>query len=997
MANTSANPIVQMIRHLADDHRLQNLPDQELLERFRSRQDQVAFAALLRRHGPMVLDVCRNVARNDTDAEDAFQATFLILTQKARSIRNLASVGSWLYGVAYRIALKARAEFAKRHKHELRVPRLSGKETADDLPWYEVQHLIHAELTAFSERYRAPLVLCCLEGRTQDEAARHLGISRATLKKRLERGRLLLRSRLVRRGLGPAAFVAATAWPAAQASACLPTMLASATVKVATAVVAGGSTAGLIPSHIVALMASVSQAMTLTKAKIATAVALAVFLCSGGAVLIYQTVAASGSDNPAPQKTAMPAKQVQVQPPAAKDDDSRATVTYAGRVLGTDNKPVPGAKVYYHFFTHEDEALPVRAATDAEGRFSFTLSRKDVPLSAEILQLDPLKMGQVVVKADGFAIAWLFLANQVPERPLQMTNLTLHMKQDTQPIEGRILDLQGKPLAGLRVSTLSAWASENGDLSEFLKALRSGDILFSAINHLPNFLGNIIINRNLAQFLPSANTGADGRFRIHGFTREQLVALRIEGPTIETQNLYVLTRVKPPATENLLTVDFPKDPLVRRPPAIIHWNGFDHAAPPGQIVTGTVRDEATKMPIPGAIVESYMLAGSNLGENAVYHTIADANGHYRFTGLPRENGNSVRIRPPDDQPSIPAVKVVPPWKAFTETTLDAELQRGVWIDVTAKDKTTGKPIPGNVSYFVLPDLPAKDEIMERPFADAFKEFMPVRTDGTLRFAGLPRRAIVAFQTDRKKYPRSQEAATIQLPGTLAALNFHAFVDVFPKADDESVKVEFVLETGGIAQVKLIGPDGQPVSGALAAGLCDDWSDDIDPLPQKAEFTALGLKADRPRLLCFAHEEMKLAGSVVVRGDEKDAVTVKLVPWGTVSGRLLDTDGKPIRKATLAFTEIPQRQQGQPRMLDTGLHVVVHWAYQKKPDPTPRTDAEGRFRVEALVPGLKYNLAWLDAGRSGLAFSNLILEPGETRDLGDVKLQLFPKSKTEQGN
>jgi DNA-directed RNA polymerase specialized sigma24 family protein len=126
MAKPTVDPILQWIRRMVEDERIKNLPDQELLGRFTGARDNAAFACLLRRHGPMVLDVCRNVAGNDADAEDAFQATFLILAQKASSIRRLTSVGSWLYGVAFRTALKAQAACAKRQKHELRAARAAG-------------------------------------------------------------------------------------------------------------------------------------------------------------------------------------------------------------------------------------------------------------------------------------------------------------------------------------------------------------------------------------------------------------------------------------------------------------------------------------------------------------------------------------------------------------------------------------------------------------------------------------------------------------------------------------------------------------------------------------------------------------------------------------------------------------------------------------------------------------------------------------------------------
>jgi RNA polymerase sigma factor (sigma-70 family) len=181
------------------------LLDRELLQSYLERRDEAAFAALLQRHGPMVLGVCQAVLRRSHDAEDAFQATFLVLARNAGSIRRRDSLGSWLHGVAYRVARKARAAEARRQSLETRVVARDPV-VADEFSWGEVQTILHAELNALPDRFREPLVLCYLEGLRQEEAARRLGWSESTLKGRLQRGRELLRRRLDRRGLGLAAL-----------------------------------------------------------------------------------------------------------------------------------------------------------------------------------------------------------------------------------------------------------------------------------------------------------------------------------------------------------------------------------------------------------------------------------------------------------------------------------------------------------------------------------------------------------------------------------------------------------------------------------------------------------------------------------------------------------------------------------------------------------------------------------------------------------------------
>ena len=276
MAEAEYSLILRSIRRLVEDESVRQHSDQHLLRQFSDHRDEAAFGMLLRRHGPMVLDVCRGVFGNDADAEDAFQATFLVLVSKASSIRKTASVGSWLHGVAYRTAVKARAQLATRRKKEAHAPTRTIWEP-DDLTWREMQEILHEELNGLAERYRVPLVACYLEGRTQDQAAAQLGLAMSTLKERLERGRSLLRARLVRRGLGPAAVLLATAWPSATASAYLPATLASSTIKAASLYAAGQAVEkGVISVKVAALTEGVLSSMWPMKTKMTAAVLLLV-------------------------------------------------------------------------------------------------------------------------------------------------------------------------------------------------------------------------------------------------------------------------------------------------------------------------------------------------------------------------------------------------------------------------------------------------------------------------------------------------------------------------------------------------------------------------------------------------------------------------------------------------------------------------------------------------------------------------------------------------
>src|SRR5262245_11011481 len=236
--------------------------DQELLARYLAGRDEAAFAALVHRHGAVVWGVCRRLLRRLPDAEDAFQATFLLLGRRAASIRRRASVGSWLHGVACRVARKLRADIARREAGPPDRPPAAAEGPEAEVSWREVRAVLDEELDRLPEKHRAPLLLCYVEGLTQDEAARRLGWRPGVLRGRLDRGRSRLRAQLARRGLAlSAALLGAALGPAARAA---PALLAGAVVEAA---------AGRAPvsPHTVALAEGVLRAMFLTKAKTVTA------------------------------------------------------------------------------------------------------------------------------------------------------------------------------------------------------------------------------------------------------------------------------------------------------------------------------------------------------------------------------------------------------------------------------------------------------------------------------------------------------------------------------------------------------------------------------------------------------------------------------------------------------------------------------------------------------------------------------------------------------
>jgi RNA polymerase sigma factor (sigma-70 family) len=330
MGNPSLQRVMRHIRQLADRRTYQSrggpgharqrpetpASDRDLLTRYINDQDKEAIARLVRRHGPMVRGVCQRLLDQEADRDDVFQATFLVLLHKARSIRKRHSVGSWLYGVAYRIALKARASRARNPKAEIRATDETqiehGKKSVfhpcsirgSDLDfgsskaessdpsriaaWRELCALLDEELHRLSERYRSPLVLCYLAGQTQEEAAGHLGWSLRTLKRRLERGKEILRLRLSRCGLTLSSTLLIAGLSQQEAAASVPIGLTLETIKEAALVAAGKTASASISANTLALTQATLKSLAVGKLKCVLVCVLFVGLAAAGAGLAVQ-------------------------------------------------------------------------------------------------------------------------------------------------------------------------------------------------------------------------------------------------------------------------------------------------------------------------------------------------------------------------------------------------------------------------------------------------------------------------------------------------------------------------------------------------------------------------------------------------------------------------------------------------------------------------------------------------------------------------------------
>jgi RNA polymerase sigma factor (sigma-70 family) len=958
--------VVRHVRAFGRTEALSEAPDAQLLQRFAGAREEGAFTALLRRHGPMVLGVSRRVLGNAQDAEDVYQAAFLLLARKAGSIRKREAVASWLYGVARRLALRAKAQGAKRQARERRAADMRNTQAGADAGWQDVQAALEEALGQLPEGYRAALVLCYLEGKTHVEAARQLGCPLATLRTRVARGRKLLRERLAGRGLalstaGLFALLVASASRATASAA-----LQKATAKAALSFAAGQPAAALCPARVAHLVEEGTQTMLLSKTKLATALLLTAGLIAGTGALARFKPAAVGGEPPAAGKAEAPKPATPAAPDAAE-----GAVTYAGRVVGPDGKPVAGAKVYLLYYTPKALPVPARATSDADGRFQFSAARADFDRSSTKVPWDE---AVVVAVANGYGMA---LPEMVRGKAVPRTGLTLRLAKDDAPLHGRVLDLQGKPVAGVVVHVRALYTPAKGDLTGFVKAVKEKQELYPALNGQLTGLSGGWLGRDLGTLFAPVKTDADGRFQVKGVGRERVAELRFEAPAIETRDVFAMTR----AGQELRVPGY-RQYMPRTTMLTLHGNGFGHVAAPCKPIVGVVRDKDTGKPIPGAIVTSYQRAGDPISARTDLQTVADKEGRFRLLGMPKGEGNVIRAGPPESEPYLMSVRSVADTPGLDAVTVDFQLKRGVWVTGRVLDQVTRQPVHSQVQYGVFEDNPHRKEA---PGLSVDIYLQTRAADGTFRFPGLPGRGLLAARAWGDQYRIGVGADKIKgkdanglfrtYPQYLFTQGYHTFAEVSPASDAKEVTCDLLLDPGRTLAGKVFGPDGKQLAGARVSNLKSYGYWENEPL-KTAEFTLTSLEG-KPRLVQFAHAEKNLAGFLFVKGDEKGPLKVNLVSAGVLTGRLVMPDGQPVTEGQIITRGEPLAAPGKAK------NAPLAGSFPSGVRP----GKDGKFRIAGLAPGLTYKLGlhrdiYLHE-LAGAAGGELTFKPGETKDLGDV--------------
>ena len=981
MASEQTETALRDIRRLFSEGTVAGLADAQLLERFVVGRDEEAFSALVAEHGPMVMAVCRRVLSDSNDVEDAFQATFLVLVRKARSVRAEESLGGWLYRVAHRVAVEANRDAVRRRAREMRAAVRSASDRdhggAPDDSW----PALHEELARLPEKFRRPVVLCYLEGKTQAEAAAQLRWSGATLRRRLAGARERLRTRLVRRGIAPSAGLLAADF-AVDVMAAVPPALASATTRAASALALGRAATS---TAAVSLTRHVLRSLLMTKLKVAATVAMTTGLIAWialGPVAAQQGGAVGPGPKPSP-----------VAGPVTPPDGGADPLVFAGVVLDDAGRPLAGAKLFVSHPTADQFAFLRGGTSGPDGRFRFEVARAAFDQSG---QDNPWIHAAVVAAADGFGPVWMSAATPPLPGSQPADRMTLRLAKDDIAIEGRILSTEGRPVAGAKVQPFLLEYRQNRDLAH---------IPWDSDEAGPGTMG---LNLSVENLFPEVATDADGRFTLKGIGRDRMVHVAISGPNIASQLLEVETRPGPMRT---LPGRIRQGKML--PKRIRYGARFEHVAAPSRPVVVVVRERGSGRPILGARIN--------------FREATDARGRFRLGGLPYEDKITLQVYLPAGLPYFSReVTIEAKEPGLKPVTADIELTKGILLRGRLTDEKSGRPIRGFPSYIPLKGNRHVDMLRTRPLSNRREAEGATDPDGRFAFAVPPGPGVVVVQAgtgDNVWYPpvrRVSEADrarglaypgddalldTVPRPTDLARFNAYRVINI-PEEGAEAFDCDFAIDPGATRGGPIVDPDGKPLEGVTVYGLRDLVFDSWGQLTDR-EFTARNLEAGVPRRVFFFHAGRKLGGHLDVRADGPAPIEARLGPSGAVTGRLVDSNGAPMTEAH--FRLVFEDADGIPRIVFPPGHRVRTEAETKRDQlvdgfsdrrgltVAQASDIQGGFRIEDIIPGTTFHLialptraepklgpkARVAAGEKTIAETAIL--PGQTLDLGDVLL------------
>jgi hypothetical protein len=717
--------------------------------------------------------------------------------------------------------------------------------------------------------------------------------------------------------------------------------------------------------------------------------------------------AAETTPTTAPPTTTAPTTRPATAPAADAVAAAGDATRVHGVVMDPAGKPVGGARVAV-VLNRPEPNLPspeplTEARTGPDGRFDLSFRKPDPRSSADAANFPVIAVPteavinfttgraeaagpqvMVVVSAEGYGPAWArtdAVANGIQLGPTRAGEVlrgefVFRLVPD-RPIEARILDLEGRPVAGVNVNPYVLMAYVVSEPAPAIRAT-SND------------------NRDPPLYQPSASTGAtpatsnaDGRFRITGLGADRTVLLHFDSSRVALPSVQVITRNEVPPARIVYSGN--------RVYAGQQYYGAksEFFAAPARSLVGTVRDADTHRPLAGVKVLANSFPGSRR------EAVTDAQGQFRIDGLPKGQ-NRLQIAPPADRPYFAHDRIIDDQPGIGVMRLDIDLHRGVWITGRVTDKTTGDAVAALVQY--APFLSNKyASIPEYQVTEGvrFVQGSPGRgttaADGTYRVVGLPGAGVVAVVARDELYPKGQGADQIKVkdpppvtpdparpgagpsfgtyqrwmgPASVTAVRGVELASA-DAADVKPAQVDFQLDGGNAVEITMSGPPGKTVSGAWVVG---DHSDGALSRIQGETFKAVDFGDDENRLLVLRDVDGSLGKVVAVRLPDvpRRRLRVRLEPAAKVTGRVVDADGKPVGSTSVrAETAVEGLGDRQQRRVATAS-----------------TQTDGHFQLD-LFAGCDYSLTVeTDAPGGGTVkgrVGRFAIEPGDKKDLGDVRV------------
>lgn len=820
------------------------LTDSQLLDRFLLEQDEGAFASLVQRHAAMVLGVARKVLHDTHDSEDVFQATFLVLAKKAGAVRRRRVLGGWLYQVAFRLALKAKDDKARRQVRERKVAEMAqAVDESNPVDFDELREGLAQELSGLPEKYRAPLVLHYLEGRTKKETADQLGWSSGTASGRLARARKLLKNRMVKRGftLSSTTFAGHIAQNNAVA---VSRQLLDSAVRASFAFAQDLPIAGSVSAAAVRLAGGMLRQMTATKLKFISLTLLAVTVFGAGATaVIYDATARPAAQSPRAPEAQSGAGASPIQ---GKGQSALLRLSASGKVVDLHGRPIANAAVYFL----EKASLRINTQTTAPDYTDIlaqTESAKNGAFEFRDVRVEPMRIGPsnlyrhpwtVVAMAKGYGVAWhVFKADSEQ-------NLVLRMTPEAR-IRGRLLDASSKPAAGVRVEVVGIDEWLNPDPTQ--KRI-SGDELQLLLSRLPL---SVVTNSDAWFVMDRLPKGLRVGMLVNDsrFARKWLSCATVDEATIERMNSV------PNAREEYKLL---KD-------------GFTTRLEPTGTLRGQVVFGDTGKPAVGAKVSM-----------GIFDAVADLDGRFALKGIDTKK-HDVYVRPPEDSDYLPiTVDATIPAETRVRD-LRISLERGSVITGRLREKETGRPI--RVPYVDIYFARAQDR-----GTNSYPAHGSTRADGAFRMTVRPGEGWLST-------PAS-------LPGYVPRIVLGDDQEENPpdrfevKAGETVTGKAVYFQCGLTVSGKIIDPKGKPVAGAVFFGATPQA-----PSNAGGTYTLRGLSLDQESHFLVVHAERGLGAKLVIE-PRKDQPRlnrdVAMQPAHSVQARVLDEQNQPVANASVSL-------------------------------------------------------------------------------------------------